>query len=167
MLPKIKSFFTGVLVALSSSEKELQTIKTKYSALLSDYSKVVADNTRKEDEKKKQVAELSVLKEKLARTLPVVDPTTGNPEPMDHDQRVGYVARVAGFHREVLEAKIIHMIAQVREQQDTIHLELPTGYTRAEYDLILRGTSNGLKLLLDWGDIMVGEHLNNSRKEQN
>lgn len=106
-------------------------------------------------------AELRVLRVIGPKML---DVDIGDPEPTDEKLRNTYAASVALFFEEYLGKKLMWLIGQVREDLDSPFgvdpsrvRELPPGTTRAEYDWFLRGTTNGLKLLLDWGDRMKNE----------
>lgn len=90
--------------------------------------------------------------------LPVVDLDMGDPEPTDAATRKMYVARVAQFHHETMEPKLLSLISDARGQFEQISRDL-FGLKPAEYDLFLKGTINGLWLIHEWGRSMVNEQL--------
>lgn len=81
-----------------------------------------------------------------------------NPEPADQEQRNEYVARVAGFHEDVLKDKLNNLIA-VQQQA------LSNPYNDRKIDWYIKGTINGFSLLLDWGESTVNEMI--SQRESN
>lgn len=98
----------------------------------------------------------------IRKTVRVLDPRSADPEPTDINARKEYVAEVANFFDGIGEKKVLHMIATVREQLDDVWTSgPPPGMTRYDYDNFLRGTSNAFKVLLDWADLMRGEHAQN------
>lgn len=112
-------------------------------------------------------AKLIEAESSTGRAIKVLRAGVGDVEPADEKKRKDYVAAASNFYIDILEPKLMQMIAQVREKQDTIFSEVPAGMVRAEYDWILKGTSNAFKLLMDWGDQMRGEHQANINKESN
>lgn len=116
---------------------------------------VISDNQRLR-------AELLGKTESKKHKVRVLSTGTGDVEPTDEKARAAYVASASNFYSEILEKKIMQMIAQVREELDTSFIaDLPLGLNRHGYDNFLRGTSNAFKLLMDWGEQMKGEHLSN------
>lgn len=109
--------------------------------------------------------ENEALRRRLRETVVVVDPGMDDPIPSDEDARKGYVERYAAFHDDVLEEKLKHMIAQVREQLDGFGWDglpydtLPAGMSRQERDAFFRGTSNAFRLLLEYGERMRSERV--------
>lgn len=98
----------------------------------------------------------------IRKNVEVLDPRSADPEPQDTTSRRDYVAQVANFFDGIGERKVLHMIAEVRERLDDVWISVPpTGMSRYDYDNFLRGTSNAFKILLDWADIMRGEHAQN------
>lgn len=92
------------------------------------------------------------LREQPKPVRPVVDLNTGDPTPDKVDARREYVARVAAFHKDVMEQKIKSMISLVRDELDKVENTPAT-------DLLLKGTSNALWLVYDWGEQCVNEML--------
>jgi len=88
------------------------------------------------------------------------DPKLGDgsgPEPMDGKGRKEYVARVAGFHTDILSKKIEHMIAnadRVLEDMSNDHF----------FDRTMKGVVFAFRELFVWGETMVNEQLANQRK---
>jgi len=119
---------------------------------------------QREDELRSKII---LAESRQAKSARVIAADVGDPEPRDEEQRMDYVAQAANFYDAILEQKLLQMIAQVREQEDTIFAEVPPGMTRVEYDYVLKGTSNAFKLLMDWGEIMRGEHQSNIRVDTN
>jgi hypothetical protein len=107
--------------------------------------------------------ENEMLRQRLKDSVVVVDPGIDDPIPTDEDSRQAYVERYASFHDDFLEKKLKHMIAQVREQLDGFGWDglpydtLPQGMSRIERDAFFRGTSNALRLLLEYGEQMRSE----------
>lgn len=91
------------------------------------------------------------------KNISVIDAGVEDPAPSEDATRYEYAISVSNFYKDILEKKLRHMIALVREQQDMIYAEVPQGMTRSEYDNFLRGTSNAFRLLMDWGELMSGE----------
>lgn len=110
-------------------------------------------------------AELIGKEALMSRARAVVAANVGDVEPSEEKARREYVASASNFYQEILEPKLLQMIAEIRELEDTIFTAVPTGMSRIEYDYILKGTSNAFKLLMDWGTAMVGEHASNIIKE--
>lgn len=109
--------------------------------------------------------ELIGKEEKLKRLVVLIDMSSGDVEPTDEGQRRNYVAKASNFYSEILEKKLMQLIAQTREEMDSILNSVPYGMTRADYDNYLRGTSNAFKLLMDYYEMLKGEHLSNITKE--
>lgn len=111
---------------------------------------------------------VTTLENARKRAVKVIETGVGDPEPNDSKERSEYVGLVSNFYQGILEAKLRHMIAVIREEQDTIFIgSVPEGMTRAEYDLVLKGTSNGFKLLMEWGELLSGEHVRNTTRVTN
>lgn len=118
-----------------------------------------------EDDSRLKLLEIEneMLRKRLRDTVVVVDPGMDDPIPNNEDARRIYVERYSSFHDDILEDKLKHMIAQVREQLDGFGWDglpydtLPNGMTRQERDAFFRGTSNALRLLLEYGERMRGE----------
>lgn len=96
----------------------------------------------------------------------VIDTSIGDVEPSDGAARASYVASASNFYTGILEKKLMQMIAQIREEMDTVSNPIPYGMTRAEYDHYLRGTSNAFKLLMDHYERLKGEHLSNIKPNE-
>ncbi len=111
-------------------------------------------------------AELMGLDARSKRVVKVIAADIGDVEPQDEKKRKDYVAAASNFYLEVLEPKLLQMTAQVREEEDTIFLNVPPGLSRAEYDYVLKGTSNAFRSLMDWGEQMKAEHAANLNSEQ-
>lgn len=110
-------------------------------------------------------AELLGAKEVQKRVVRVIAADIGDIEPVDEKKRKEFVAAASNFYQEILEKKLMQMIAQIREELDTEFVgAIPLGMNRTSYDNFLRGTSNAFRLLMDWGDQMKGEHLSNITK---
>lgn len=114
-----------------------------------------------ETEKRDTVHRFVVDRARLVRSNEIIAAEVGDIEPDAGDKRKEYVAQASNFYTAILKDKMLQMIAQVREMLDTHVEEVPPGMTRAEHDNFLRGTSNAFKLLMDWGDRMTGEHMEN------
>lgn len=123
-------------------------------------SQLVAEN-------KRLAAELLGKDEIQKRAVRIISSDIGDVEPIDEKARARYVASASNFYSEILEQKLMQMIAQTREEMDTILNSVPYGMTRADYDNYLRGTSNAFKLLMDHYEMLKGEHLSNITKETN
>jgi hypothetical protein len=113
-------------------------------------------------------AELNGKDEVQKRALRVVAASVGDVEPLDEKARREYVAAASNFYSEILEKKLLQLVAQTREELDTAFIAtIPLGLDRNGYDNFLRGTSNAYKVLMDWGELVKGEHLSNITKETN
>jgi len=118
-----------------------------------------------EDHDKLKLLEIEneMLRKRLKESIVVVDPGMDDPIPGGEIGRRAYVERYASFHDDFLEKKLKHMIAQVREQLDGFGWDglaydtLPHGMSRQERDAFFRGTSNALRLLLEYGEQMRSE----------
>lgn len=83
-----------------------------------------------------------------------------DPSPLSREERASYVARVAGFYKDIFEQKIIHIISQLQK-------ELSDPRSSREMDMYVKANINALSLLMDWGDSMVNEQLDNiTNKEE-
>lgn len=109
--------------------------------------------------------EIMGLTARTERAIKVIAANIGDVEPTDQKARKDYVAQAANFYESVLESKMLQMIAQVREQEDTIFADVPPGMSRVEYDYVLKGTSNAFRFLMDWGEQMKAEHASNINSE--
>lgn len=107
--------------------------------------------------------ENEALRARLRESVVVVDPGMDDPIPSNEEARQAYVDRYASFHDDILEEKLKHMIAVVREQLDGFGWDglpydtLPYGMSRIERDAFFRGTSNAFRLLLEYGEQMRSE----------
>lgn len=88
-----------------------------------------------------------------------VDVGIGDPIPSNQEERKIYVAQVAGFHKQILEAKMNQMLSV------TSHL-LGAVENERDFDLILKGVIYTLNELKKWGASMINEHLANQNEEQ-
>ncbi len=122
-------------------------------------NEVIADNKRLK-------AELLGKEEALRRSVKVIDANIGDVEPTDTKARAAYVASASNFYTEILEKKMLQMIATVRDELDSVVGSTPYGMTRFDHDNFLRGTTNAFKLLMDWGEQMKGEHLSNIKPNE-
>ncbi len=101
--------------------------------------------------------ELLAAKAAGNRAVRIVDAAVGDAEPSDEKQRADYVAAASNFYQDILEKKMLQMIAQTREELDTAFVaDIPKGMIRKDYDNFLRGTSNAFK----------GEHLSNIKPNE-
>lgn len=105
--------------------------------------------------------------ENKKRAMRIISADIGDVEPTDEKARREYVASASNFYKEILEKKLMQLIAQIREEMDTVLVSVPQGMNRADYDNYLRGTSNAFKLLMDHYEMLSGEHLANITKETN
>lgn len=120
-------------------------------------NEVIAENQRLR-------AELLGKNEIQKRARKVIDTNIGDVEPTDEKKRMEYVAAASNFYSEILEKKLMQMIAQIREELDSFLVTVPLGMNRADYDNYLRGTTNAFKLLMDHYEQLKGEHLANITK---
>lgn len=95
-----------------------------------------------------EIFELEAKLKNIKRT--VIDMSIGDPEPSEVVARREYVARVAAFHKDVLDKKIKAMISEVRAELEKIE-------NTPKMDEILKGTCNALWLIYDWGEQCVNE----------
>ena len=99
---------------------------------------------------------------RVQKAVALMNAATGDIEPIDTDQRKDFVAQVSNAFDVFLEKKLTQLIAVIREELDRVHdVSLPAGMDRTRYDDFLRGSSNACKLLLDWGELLKGEHRQN------
>ena len=108
--------------------------------------------------------EVDALQKKRRTVIPIIEVGINDPEPTDEKQRQSYVTEFANFFDALLQKKLKHLIAQVREDLDWSGYRnrdyptgLPEGMTRAEFDAYLRGTSNAFRVLLEYGEQMRAE----------
>lgn len=88
---------------------------------------------------------------KTKRVPPHLDYSLGDPEPTSDGERMEYAGRVNGFFIDILNKKIQYMISlQYQELADPTHSK--------DMDMFIKGTINGLSLLLDWGEEKAGEY---------
>ncbi len=106
------------------------------------------------------------LKRELEKVKPrpVVDVNLKDPGPTDSENRKLYVAQVAGFHKDVMGHKLLHLIAESRSQFEQIDRNT-YGYSQEQFDLILKGTINALWLIYSWGEDMINEQISNQQEE--
>ena len=109
--------------------------------------------------------ELDTVKKRRPKIYAVIPADLADPDPNDAKQRATYVTSVANFYNDIGEKKFLAMIGAVRAILDDPYAEPIGGRTRAEFDDLLRGTSNGLKTIMDWMDQMRNEHLANLNKD--
>lgn len=136
-----------------------QELERKYAELKRDYDVLSAERMGDDYSRRK--------------ALRLMDVSIADPIPTDVDQRKAYVREVAQFFSVYGEKKLMQMISFVREELDWSGLidshhskEALNGMSRQQYDWLMRGTSNAFKLLLDWGNIMQGEHAANIEAEK-
>jgi hypothetical protein len=96
----------------------------------------------------------------LKKSIAIVDARVGDPEPQGSDRK-DYVMSVTNFYTDIGKKKLHHLIAVTRENLDQIYQDLPPGIDRTRYDDFLRGTSNAFKVLIDWFELLQGEHNQN------
>lgn len=101
---------------------------------------------------------------------PFVDVNVGDPEPMKNEERKIYVATVAQFFKQYMNAKLYKMIGNVREQLEKLDSTTDsqgnaiTSFKATQFDLILKGTINALWLMYDWGAQMTNEQIAYNRE---
>jgi hypothetical protein len=100
-------------------------------------------------------AENTALKNSTEPQRPFVPVEVSDGEPTDSTERKMYVAKVAGFHQEILKPKVLRMISDARAELEKWGNSDPT--TTA----LLRGTINALWLFYDWGELMTNEQISN------
>ena len=83
---------------------------------------------------------------------PFLDPA--DPEPNKAQERLEYVAKVAGLHRDILAPKIKQMISR-------LHSDLENVDNNTKQDLLLKAAVYVLKELILWGNSMEAEHMAN------
>lgn len=107
------------------------------------------------DELKSQI---SGMREHLNQGRYSIGLATGDPSPVDKEQRALYVARVAGFHKEILAPKLKSMISKA-------HDILADSDNTRENDLSVKGAIFAFWELLRWGEMMQGEFMSNTHPE--
>lgn len=129
------------------------------------FSRVKVDDSWKDREILRLRFENEALQKRRRNVIPIIEVGVTDPEPLDQEARKTYAAEFSRFFENLLEKKLKHLIAQVREDLDWSgwktyeHPEgLAHGMTRAEFDAYLRGTSNAFRLLLEYGEQMRAEH---------
>lgn len=85
------------------------------------------------------------------KLVPDIDLDAGDPSPEDPVARREYVARAAGFYKDVLGPKLKELIA------DQMWALKDPKSTR-EADMTAKAAVNAFALMMDWGDRMVAEH---------
>lgn len=90
--------------------------------------------------------------------LPTINVEEDDPDSLHLVDRKSFVARVAGFHFDILSKKIKRMISEVREQVMTLNRDT-FGYSNQEFDIYLKGVENGLWLVWEWGENAVNEKI--------
>lgn len=99
----------------------------------------------------------SVKKAVKQKRLPI-DPRVGDPSPLDSEQRVLYVAQVAGLHKDILEPKLRQMIS-------SLYQLLEEASNDREYDQAIKGAIYFAWELIGWGNRMVSEQVAIQRGE--
>lgn len=92
------------------------------------------------------------LKSKTQRTFVDFDLDDGSPT--DLILRRDYVARSAGFYQDILK-KLLE--SQISNQ----YKELANPANTTEKDLLIKANINAFSLMMDWGDSMISEHMQN------
>lgn len=107
------------------------------------------------------------------KALRLMDVSIGDPTPDDPLKRAEYVREVGNFYSDFFEKKLLQLISFVREEldwsglvDDQHKLNHLNGITREQYDFLMRGTSNALKLLISWGEEMRNENSANQEAER-
>lgn len=112
-------------------------------------------------------AELLGKERLLSKKVAIVDATVGDPEPQGKD-RADYVMQVSNFYNGIGKKKLLHLVAITRENLDDVYQDMPPGMDRTRFDDLLRGSSNAFKTLMDWFELLEGEHKHNiTPKEDN
>lgn len=84
----------------------------------------------------------------------LIDITLGDPTPSDSAERKAYVAKVAGFFKDVMEPKINHMISVAHNMMEATDSD-------REFDLILKGVVYSFREFKKWGEMMLNEQIAN------
>lgn len=104
------------------------------------------------------------VKDKNKCPLPIIKVEEEDPDSLHLVDRKAFIARMAGFHFDILNQKIKRMISEVREQIMTLNRDT-FGYSNQEFDIYLKGIENGLWLIWEWGENAVNEKIGNDRGE--
>jgi hypothetical protein len=141
MIKKILNKFGYILK--SESDEKLRGVHEMYESQISTLDR----------EKNILELELIALRKKEEESKPIFDFNIGDPIP-GGDARKGYVASVAGFYKDILEAKLKQMIA-------VSYTMLEETSNDRDFDLILKGVVYSFRDLMKWGEIMYNEQVAN------
>lgn len=94
------------------------------------------------------------LTKRLPDPKPAVNVNLAEPIPADGEARKGYVARVAGFHKDILKPKILSMLSETHRDMEKVD-------NPPAWDALLKACCNILWLFDDWGEQMQNEHVAN------
>lgn len=142
------------LIHTSDKAKEIDSLRKDIDSLQDDIK------IRDEEILQLKAKNISLVEKKIIR--PEIPIDLKDPSPEDGEKRQQYVANVAGFHKDTLAPKILHIIAGLRESFEKVDLET-FSLSRAEYDQYIKATINGLWLLYDWGESMINEQISNQQ----
>lgn len=145
---KYKTRIKELEAIIRSMESDIKKMKEQYMG------QTVLNKALKTENAKLQSRLAQKLEKASVPKLIQVDYFVDDPSPSDTEARKEYVGRTAGFFKDVLEPKLQHMISILQK-------ELSNPMASRETDLFTKATINAFSLLLDWGDEMVGEQLEN------
>lgn len=94
--------------------------------------------------------------------LPTINVEEDDPDSLHLVDRKAFVARVAGFHFDILSKKIKRMIADTREMLMSLGRE-QFNFSSQEFDIFLKGQENVLWLIFEWGENAVNEKIGDDK----
>lgn len=134
----------------SESDEKLRGVREMYESQLDGLT-----DSWNELQSKNRVLEMKIisLRKDEEKAKQIFDFNVGDPTPVG-EARKGYVAVVAGFHKDTLEPKLKQMIA-------VAHSLLDETSNDRDFDLILKGVVYSFRELMNWGEAMHNEQVAN------
>lgn len=83
--------------------------------------------------------------------IPVVRVDSEDPDKVSGPDRKAHVARIAGFHFDIMDRKLKHTIEKTREVLMSVGRDT-YGYSQEQFDIYLKGTENAFWLIWEWGE---------------
>jgi len=89
-------------------------------------------------------------------------------EPIDAENRQGYIERVDEFYTDILQKKLYVSISQLRELYGNAYMEsLGVNVSRGEYDWFTRGMEAGLFKIDEWCNTLKSERASILQENEN
>lgn len=129
-----------------------------------ELSEALRNRVNEVNDLKAKVIQLELYAEKYKSIHPAIKVDEDDPDIVSPELRKSYIARVAGFHHDIMGAKLKRLISQTREVVMSIGRDT-LGYTQADFDIYLKGTENAYWMLHQWGEYARNEHIANGTED--